>query len=79
MKKLMFSVMKSLFITMENRITNKSLITYNKEAIMVELIAETARFWHFITPFYTIIEVRKSRYSNLITAKARAREKATTG
>jgi len=46
---------------------------------MVELIAETARFWHFITPFYTIIEVRKSRYSNLIAAKARAREKATTG
>jgi hypothetical protein len=75
----MFSVMKSLFITMENRITNKSLITYNKEAIMVELIAETVRFWHFITPFYTIIEVRKSRYSNLIAAKARAREKATTG
>jgi len=46
---------------------------------MVELIAETVRFWHFITPFYTVIEVRKSRYSNLIAAKARAREKATTG
>ena len=46
---------------------------------MVELIAETARFFLFITPFYTIIEVRKSRYSNLIAAKARAREKAIVG
>jgi|7_EtaG_2_1085326.scaffolds.fasta_scaffold00281_29 hypothetical protein len=45
---------------------------------MIELYAETLRFWHFITPYHNIIEVRKSNFSNYISAKARAREKAAT-
>ena len=43
---------------------------------MVWLIAENKEYWHFQTIFGGIVEVRKSRHLGVISAMAKAREKA---